>query len=126
MTKKLTVTFGWIFVALGVLGLISNPLIGNAPGALLAADTARTVVNFLSGIIFLWVAYGASHSSKKTLKIFGIVYLLIAIFGFFSSSGSVLGLIATNTADNWLALIFALACLWVGVSTPPAPMQQGM
>lgn len=126
MTKKLAVTFGWIFVVLGVLGLISNPLIGNAPGALLAADTARTVVNFLSGLIFLWVAYGSPHNTKKTLKIFGIVYLLIAIFGFLSSSGSVLDLIATNTLDNWLALILALVCLWSGVSTPAVTPVQGL
>jgi hypothetical protein len=123
MTKKLAVTFGWIFIVAGILGLISTPIIGGAPGAFFAADTARTVVNFLSGIIFLWVAYGAPHNSRKTLKVFGIIYLIIAILGFFSSSGTVLGLIATNTADNWVALIFALVCLWAGVSSVPMATQ---
>jgi hypothetical protein len=123
MTKKIAIIFGWTFIVLGILSLISNPIIGIAPGAFLAADTARTIVNFLSGIIFLWIAYGAPHNSRKTLKVFGIVYIIIAIVGFFSSSGTVLGLIATNTADNWLALIFALICLWAGVSSVPMATQ---
>src|SRR6266481_6819362 len=124
MTKKLSIIFGWVFVVFGVLGLISNPIVGGAPNALFAADVSRTVVNFVSGIIFLWVAYGSPHNSRKTLKVFGIVYLIIAIIGFFSSSGTVLGLIATSTADNWLALIFALVCLWAGMSSVPM-VEQG-
>ena len=122
MTKKLAVFFGWAFIIVGVLGLIPNPIVGGAPGAFLASDTARTVVNFLSGIIFLWVAYGSPHNSRKTLKVFGIVYLIIAIVGFFSST-TILGLIATSTADNWLALIFALVCLWAGMSSVPMEAQ---
>jgi hypothetical protein len=119
MAKKLIIIFGWIFIVLGVLGFIPNPIVGSAPGALFAADTAHDIVRLLFGIIFIWIGYGSPEKSAGTLKIFGIIYLIIAILGFFSSSGTVLGLITTNTLDNWLALIFGLIFLWGGMSGKP-------
>lgn len=126
MTKKFAVIFGWIFIVLGILGLISNPIIGNAPGAFFAADTARSVINLLSGIIFLWIAYGSHEKSGKALKAFGIVYLIIAIIGFFSSTGTIFGLMTTNTADNWVALLFALVAIWASMSGEPVPLSQAV
>ena len=116
MAKKFATVFGWIFVILGVLGFFGNPLVGGAPGAWFMADTAHSLVHLISGIIFLWVAYGAAEKSAGLLKVFGVIYLLVAIIGFFSSTGSVLGLLAVNGADNWLHLVFGILFLWGGMS----------
>ena len=116
MAKKFAMIFGWILLVLGLLGFFSNPIIGGAVGAWFAADAAHNIVHLLTGIIFLWVAYGAMDKAGTTLKVFGVIYLLLAIVGFFSGAGKALGLIMVNGADNWLHLIFGLLFLWGGMS----------
>ncbi|MBX4195752.1 DUF4383 domain-containing protein [Candidatus Parcubacteria bacterium] len=120
MAKKFALVFGWIFVVFGVLGFFSNPIISGAPGAIFMADTAHNIVHLISGVIFLWVAYGAVHKSAMVLKVFGVVYLLMAVVGFFSGD-SVLGLITVNGADNWLNLVLAALFLWGGMSRDSSP-----
>ncbi len=125
MAKKFAMIFGWVFVVIGVLGFISNPIVSDAPGALFHADTAHNIIHLLSGIIFLWVAYGAADKAAMVLKVFGVIYLLVAIIGFVSGE-SVLGLFAVNAADNWLHLILALLFLWGGFSKGGSSMSQPM
>lgn len=112
MNKKITLTFGWLFIVLGVLGFISNPVIG-AHGFFLT-NASHNVIHLLSGIVFLWVAYSAKEKAGSMLRTFGIVYLIITILGFISSLGKILGFIATNTPANWLHLVMALIFIWVG------------
>lgn len=116
MAKKFAMIFGWIFIVLGVLGFFANPVVGTAAGAWFMADTAHNLVHLISGIIFLWVAYGAADKAGTVLKVFGVIYLLVALLGFFSSTGSVLGLVMVNGADNWLHLIFGILFLWGAMS----------
>ena len=116
MAKKFAMIFGWIFIVLGLLGFFSNPLVGSSSGALFMADTAHNLVHLISGIVLLWVAYGASHKAGSILKILGVIYVLLALIGFFSSTGSVLGLVMVNAADNWLHLIFGLLFIWGAMS----------
>ncbi len=115
MAKKFAMIFGWVFVVIGILGFISNPIVGGAAAAIFRADTAANVIHLISGLIFLWVAYGMAERAGMVLKVVGVVYLLVAIFGFFGS-GSVLGLLATNTAANWLHFILGILFLWGGMS----------
>ena len=113
MAKKIAMIFGWIFLIIGILGFIPNPIVGE--GGLFHADLNHNIVHILSGIIFLWVAYGAAAKSAMLLKVFGIVYLLVAILGFFMGEGSILGLIEVNAADNWLHLVLGLVFIWAGM-----------
>jgi hypothetical protein len=122
MAKTFAMVFGWIFIVLGVLGFFQNPLISSASGAWFVADTAHNLVHLISGIIFLWVAYSAAHKAAMTLKVFGVIYLLVALIGFFTSSGSILGLFMVNGADNWLHLVFAVFFLWGGFSKSSSSM----
>jgi hypothetical protein len=115
MAKKFAMIFGWIFLIIGILGFISNPIVGNAAGVIFQADKAANIVHLLTGIIFLWVAYGMMEKAGMTLRVGAVVYLLIAIFGFFGS-GTVLHLMEANMADNWLHLIIGLFLVWGGWS----------
>lgn len=110
MGKTLKV-FGWIFLVIGILGFFSNPIVGS--GAWFHADFNHNLVHLLTGLIMLWVAYKAMGKAGVTLKTFGWIYLVVAILGFFvSGTGSLLGLIEINGADNWLHLILAVIFLW--------------
>lgn len=111
MAKKFTLMFGIVFVVLGLLGFIGGLGIVGPTGFFLT-DTAHDLVHLLSGIVLILVAVAAPAKSKAALALFGIVYLLVTIVGFMSSSGSILGLLAINGADNYLHLVFAVALLW--------------
>lgn len=110
-------TFGWIFgvifVVIGILGFFSNPIIGE--GALFETDLTHNLIHLIIGLVLLFVASKGEGASSLWLKIFGVVYLLIAVVGFFSvdmsGAGSFFGVFSLNSADNWLHLIVGVLLL---------------
>ncbi|MFH1473237.1 MAG: DUF4383 domain-containing protein [bacterium] len=118
MGKTIIKLFGWIFLVLGILGFFSNPIIGSGIGAWFHTDFNHNLVHLITGLIFLWVAYRATVKTADTLKVFGVVYLVIAVLGWLlvSGTGTLLGLIEVNGAGNWLHLILGLLLLWAGMS----------
>ncbi len=130
MAKTASIVFGIVFVVIGILAFIGNPIVGM--GGFFATNRIHDLVHILSGIIFLIVGFSGTERGASTwLKAFGAVYLLVAILGFFvvtgSGSGNVLGLIEVNAADNWLhvilGVVFILSGMFLG-SSDEAPMMQ--
>ena len=110
--QKLARVFGYVFVAVGVLGFV--PGVTTADGQLLGifqVDTTQNIVHLLSGVLALVAASGAGTNARLYFQVFGAVYALVTVLGFLS--GSVLGM-ATNGADNVLHLVIAAAALYVG------------
>ncbi len=121
MAKKLAVLFGIVFVLVGVLGFIPNPIVGST--ALFVTDTLHNIVHLLIGVVLLIVAMSAPEKSSLWLKIFGVIYLLLAVLGFIlvPSGGALLGLVMMNTADHWLHVVLGVVLLIAGiVSNKPA------
>ncbi|KND48497.1 MAG: hypothetical protein AB200_02085 [Parcubacteria bacterium C7867-005] len=114
--------FGWVFLVVGILGFIPNPIIGGTE-SLFQTDLNHNIVHLLSGVVLLWVAYKSQAKAGTALVVFGVIYLLVALLGFMSSSESVLGLIHVNGADNWLHLVLGLVILVSGLK---ARKGQGM
>ena len=131
MGKTIAMVIGWVFLIVGILGFVPNPLVGE--DALFHTDLNHNIVHLLSGIIFLWVAYKAPQKSAMVMKVFGVVYLLVAVLGFvMADGGSILGLIEINHADNWLHVLLGVVILGAGImagkgsSAPVSNMGGGM
>ena len=101
MAKKSALTFGIIFLVVGIWGFIQTPILG-----VFDADGMHSVVHLIFGVVLTAVALWASAKSAVTLKVVGILYIIVAIWGFFSSP--VLGFINVNAADNWLHLVLGI------------------
>ena len=113
MAKNIALVFGVVYTLVGILGFIGNPIVGGAEGALFPANTLHNVVHLATGLVLLWAA--SAGMAGTALKIFGLVYVLVALLGFFAASdGVILGLVDVNTADNWLHLASAIIFLWAG------------
>ena len=114
MTKNLVWLFGIIFVIVGVLGFIpGNKIVGE--GALFEANPLHSVIHLLSGVIAIAAAVSGEAMARNYLRIFGVVYALVAVLGFtVGSSGDLFGIITTNAADNWLHVVLAIVFLWAG------------
>ena len=115
MAKTLTVIFGIILVLLGLLGFVSNPLIGM--NALFVANVLHNGIHLVLGGILLAVAFW-THRSLLCLKVIGVVVFLLGLTGLLTVSsvgGILLGVIATNGASNWLHLIVGAVMFLTGM-----------
>ncbi|MES3031497.1 MAG: DUF4383 domain-containing protein [Patescibacteria group bacterium] len=124
MAKKSALVFGIIFILVGILGFFENPIVGM--DSLFVTDVIHNLVHLIIGIILLVISLKSPAKSAVALKIFGIIYLVLAIIGFFSGS-TLLGLVAINSADNWLHLVLGIVITALGFmakdsASAPAPM----
>jgi Domain of unknown function (DUF4383) len=115
MIKTAAILFGIVFLLIGILGFV--PAITPANGMLLGifhVNTAHNFVHLASGVIFLLCGMAGAGASRTFFRIFGIVYALVALLGFYYGDQALLGLIANNTADTWLHVVLAVVMLFLG------------
>jgi len=122
MTAKTSaLIIGLIFIAVGLLGFVDNPIIGTSDKAIFHADTMHNAVHIGSGILFLLFALAAPGSASGFLIIFGIVYLAIGVLGLISfgtqGMGKVLGILHVNGADNILHVVLGVVIFIAGIAS---------
>lgn len=116
MAKKLAVLFGVVFIVVGLLAFIPNPIVGGSAGAIFLTDRMHDLVHLLSGIVLLAFGLKRPESASKALVVVGAVYLLVTVLGFVHKpeGGEVAGLIAMNKADHVLHLVLGVVLVLLG------------
>jgi hypothetical protein len=119
--KSLSTLIGLAFLAVGILGFISNPIIGDSPEAIFHADAFHNGVHIGSGILFLLIPFLAPGATNGFMILFGIVYLGLGILGLVTMGSEgmakLLGLLHVNAADNYLHIGLGLVILIAGLAT---------
>jgi hypothetical protein len=112
---------GGTLVIAGIIGFFYSASFGS-PGSvddvfgILAVNGWHNVVHILTGAIGLLVA---GYAAREYALGLGVVYLLVAAWGFIIGSGdSILGFIPVNTEDNVLHLVLGLLGLGAWAATP--------
>ena len=117
-TKTASAILGVIFLAVGILGFIDNPIIYDSDTAIFHADTLHNSIHLVSGVLFLIFALAAPSSAGGFLKFFGFVYLFLGVLGLInigtSGMGKLLGFLHVNGADNLLHLGLGVVILLAG------------
>ena len=107
--------FGVVLTLVGIAGFFTeSSFSGDDRGALLGFDVNgwHNLVHLASGLIGLMAWRAGAAAARQYALGFGIVYLIVAIWGFAMGDGeTLLGIIPINTADNVLHLLIALAGL---------------
>lgn len=116
MLKKITLTFGIVFVLVGILGFIPGFTTQGDNGysqllGLFTVNAAHNWVHILSGLVALAAASNARYS-RLYLQVFGVVYALVTLLGLFMNP--VLGFIPVDAADNVLHLLLTIGLLGAG------------
>lgn len=107
MSKKLAGIFGAVFVLVGLLGLVSNPIVGTV--GIFKTNLIHDVVHIALGVLLLVAMSKGDSASSMCMKIVGVVYLVVAVLGFvLGADKALLGLVDINTADNYLHAILAV------------------
>lgn len=122
MTAKTgALIWAFAFLAVGILGFIDNPLIGESEDAIFHADTVHNWVHIVSGVLFLLVAVAAPGSAKGFLILFGIVYLGLGLMGIIQfgtdGMGKLLGFLHVNGADNYLHIGLGVLITLTGLTS---------
>lgn len=111
--RIVAIILGIVLVLVGILGFFQNPIASADPTSLFVVNPAHNVVHIVSGLFLLVGAYSALGSAMA-LRILGIVYVVIAILGFVTGEGMLLGFITNSTADTWLHVVLAIVFLGAG------------
>ena len=119
--KTAALVIGVIFIAVGLLGFIDNPIVYHSETAMFHADTVHNCVHIVSGVLFVLIALAAPASAKGFLIFFGLVYLLIGILGLASfgtsGMGKILGFLHVNGNDNILHVGLGVVILLLGFTS---------
>jgi hypothetical protein len=111
-TKTASIIFGVIFIAVGLLGFVPNPIIADSPDAIFHADAVHSIVHIVSGALFLVFAFAAPARVGLFMKVFGVVYFLLGVMGLFTigSDGMtrLLGFLHVNGPDNYLHIALGI------------------
>ena len=113
--KNAAILFGVVFLIVGVLGYVPNPIVG--PAGIFVTNPLHNIIHLVSGIALLAGAY-TSLGSSLMLKIVGIVYGIVAVCGFFMVMDGMMMGVAINEADKWLHVGLAVAILAAGFLLP--------
>jgi hypothetical protein len=114
MLKRIAVIFGVVFVLVGVLGFIPAVTPGGKLLGLFDVNTVHNLVHLATGVVGIAVGMASEQASKLFFQVFGVIYALVAIAGFFYGDKPLLGLVANNTADAGLHVIIAAVALYLG------------
>lgn len=107
-------TFGFVFLAVGILGFLPNPIA--SPDGIFEVNALHNVVHLLSGAVALGAGYSSDPEHAKTYNVgFGAVYALVTLMGFLGI-GLVTDLLAVNMADNVLHLLITVGLLGAGLT----------
>src|SRR5438874_8673945 len=123
MVKTLGMLFVIVFLAVGILGFVPgiSPPGPNGMPMLLGSfmvNTAHSIVHIASGAVFLIASMSGAGAARLWFQLFGIIYAVVAVLGFMTPNGMLLGMISNNPADTWLHVGLAVAMLLIGFATP--------
>src|SRR5262249_56280023 len=120
--KRYGTVVGTVLTIAGIVGFFYSASFGS-PGevdkvlGILDVNGWHNVVHLVTGLLGL-VAVG--YAAREYALGLGLVYLVVAIWGFVIGSGeSILGVVPVNTDDNVLHLILGVAGPAARVATPP-------
>ncbi|MGD9656226.1 MAG: DUF4383 domain-containing protein [Methylocystis sp.] len=106
---------GVVFVAIGLLGFLSNPLISDV--GYFHVNAGHNFAHLIAGALLLLSPYFGVP--VMMIRALAIVYTAIAVLGFVAPKVVELGgLIALNMADNWLHAVIAVVLLVIGFANP--------
>lgn len=127
MLRTCAIIFGLIMLVIGVLGFVPE---ANPNGLLLGifhVNFEHNVVHLATGIVSILCGLVSGHASRLFFQIFGLIYAVVAILGFYYGDRPIFGILANNIPDALLHTAIAAFSLYLGFvyrhphATTPTP-----
>ena len=114
MLKTFAIIFGVIMIAVGLLGFVKEA----APDGLLLGvfhvNLIHNLIHLATGIAALLCGISSVETSRLFFQIFGVVYGIVALLGYYYLDLPIFGFIANNLADAVLHTVIAAVSLYLG------------
>ncbi len=122
MQKKVTLAFAIVFAIIGLAAFVPALAPANADGQLLLGifqiNTVQTYIHLLSAVAAGVAVVGGLYYASMYLKVFGVVYALVALWGLPGFGGTfdgvLFGLIHVNLPTELLHIAIAAVALYAG------------
>ena len=116
---------GAVLLVAGIIGFFYSASFGS-PGnvdavlGILDVNAWHNLIHILSGALGLLAFASGPRASRTYALVFGVVYIVVAIWGFIiGSHESILGFVPVNTEDNVLHLILGVLGLGAYAASDP-------
>ena len=123
--KKIATFFGVVLLAVGILGFIPALTPEGRLLGVFAVDGIHNIVHIATGVAALLCGMASEGAARTFFKVFGVVYLLVAVLGIFHGNDPLLGIMAHNVADMFLHFAIAALSLYLGFMHRPAAQTGG-
>lgn len=108
-TQTFALVFGAVYVLVGLLGFVMDPILG-----IFQVNLLHNIVHLAIGGALLFAS--KDHATAKTVSlIVGVAYLLVAVLGFVATD-FMEDLLDINGADNILHLVSGAAAVYFGTA----------
>jgi len=122
LQKNVTLIFTVAFAVIGLAAFVPALAPMNEHGQLLLGifqiNTVQTYIHLLSAVAAGAALAGGAYYANAYLKVFGVVYALVALWGLPGFTGAyddvLFGLIHVNVATEVLHIAIAALALWAG------------
>src|SRR3990167_355456 len=111
VVRFFAVLFGIVFIFAGVAGFLPTFTLDGLLFGYFTTHPIHNVVHMVTGVIAIMAAT-SYRASRLFFQLFGLVYSVIAIWGFWSN-GDLL-IMHVNAADNILHIIIGVLALLIG------------
>jgi hypothetical protein len=118
MVQRIALVFGIVFLLVGILGLLSAGGMDMGadppPGMLLGLFPVNVLHNIVHLLFGVWglVASRSFGGAKSYATIAGVIYIVLALLGFFAPT--TFGLIPIGGNDIWLHAVLGVVLAGVG------------
>lgn len=107
--QMFTLVFGVVYLLVGVLGFINDPILG-----VFSVNALHNVVHLAIGGALAFSS--KDHATAKTVSlVVGVAYLLVALLGFVAKD-FMDDLLQINTEDNFLHLVSGAVAVYFGTA----------
>lgn len=113
MLRIIAILFGILFIFVGVAGFLPDFMMDGYLFGYFMVNGLHNVVHIITGILAIMAAT-SFRLSKLFFQVFGIIYTLIALIGFWRGD---LYIIQVNTADNVFHLVVGIISLLLGFAS---------
>jgi hypothetical protein len=122
MLKRIAMVFGVVFLLVGIVGLISPggmAMDAEMPGMILGMFPVNLLHNIVHILVGVWglVAARSFAGAKLYFQVGGIVYIVLAICGFFIPT--TFGFIPIGGNDIYLHAVLGLIMAGIGFTAKP-------
>lgn len=114
MMKTAALIWGLFFLLLGLLGMIPSFAMEGTIFGVLTANPLYGALYWITGVIGLLVGISSQQAARFYFEVTGVVYALLAIFGFFQGARQLSESIPFSSTSTWFHTIIAVVALALG------------